>query len=53
MQRVSIMDKKGERSVCNKATKGTAKGEASISCKGKSTEKKVKKGKREGDGMYG
>jgi len=48
MQRVSIVGKKGD-SVCSKAIKGIAKGEACMPCKGKSTEKKVKKDRREGD----
>jgi len=50
MQGVSIVDEKGESGICGKATKGTAKGEAGISCKGRSAGKKVEEGKRGGGG---
>jgi len=53
MQGVSIVDEKGESSICGKATKGTEKGEASIPCKERSVEKKVEEGKRGGDSMCG
>ena len=53
MQRVSIVGEKGS-GVYGKATKGTAKEEACMPCKGKSTEKKVEKGRRgEGSSAYG
>ena len=46
MQRVSIVGEKEESSVCDKATKDTAKEETSMPCEGKSTGKKVEEGKR-------
>jgi len=53
MQEVSIVDKKEESSVCDKATKSTAKGEAGMPYKGRSTRKKVKEDKRGGGGAHG
>ena len=45
MQGVPIVDEKGKGSVCGKATKGTARGEAGVLYKGKSAER----GKRDFD----
>jgi len=54
MQEVSIMDEKGKGDTYGKATKDTARGEASMPCKeksiGKGEEVEESRGKR--DGMY-
>jgi len=41
-----MVDEKGEGGMCGKATKGTAKEEAGMPCKGKSIGKKVEEGRR-------
>jgi len=50
---VSIVDEKGKSDACGKATKGAAKGKASMPCKGKSAGKEVEEGRKGGDGACG
>jgi len=54
MQEVSIVDEKGKGSTCGKATKGTARGEASVPCKEKSIgkEEEVEESRGKRGGMY-
>ena len=46
------MGEKGKGSVCGKVTKGIARGEAGMPCKGKSTGKKVEKSGGRGGNMH-
>jgi len=50
---VSIASKEEKGSACSKAIKGTPIEEASMPCKGRSTGKKVEKGRRRGASMHG
>jgi len=51
MQGVSIVDEGKKGDVCGKATKGTAREEASMSCKGKSVGKEVEESRRKRGGV--
>jgi len=55
MQRVSIVGEEGKGSMCGKATKDIARGEASVPCKGKSTRKgeEVKESRGKRGSMHG
>jgi len=50
---VPIVGEKGKGGTYGKAIKGTARGEAGVSCEGKSARKKVEENKRRRSGMHG